>query len=262
MTDTELTTQPATTPFDLIQMAIDKDLDVDKLERLLDMQKSWQADIALKAYADAMNRCQTEMPIVVRDKVNDITKSRYARLETVSNAIRPIYCANGFSLEFGEDDSPLPDHRRIVCTVQHTGGHQKQFHLDSKIDDTGMKGGATKTPIQGLGSVVSYLRRYLTLCIFNIVVADEDDDGNSAEPTMSEEQLVVLRTKFHDHFSLGIGNFPTVEALESKFVVWLAAQQKTPDVTRLEDIHSALFPRAISTLDGKLRKHQAERGEA
>ncbi len=259
MTNTELTTtQPATTPFDLIQMAIDKDLDVSKLERLLDMQKSWQADIALKAYADAMNICQQEMPVVVRDKKNESTGSLFARLETVAMAMRPVYTKNGFSLDFTEADSPIEGHRRIVCEVTHVGGHKKQFHLDSKIDDVGAKGTVNKTQVQGLGSMVSYLRRYLTLMIFNVVVSDEDNDGNSAEPTLSEEQLVILRTKFHDHFSLGIGNFPTVEDLEAKFVTWLASAQKTPDVTRLEDINSALFPRAISTLDGKLRKHQAE----
>ncbi len=260
MTSGELaTTQPSATPFDLIQMAIDKNLDVDKLERLLDMQKSYQADVALKAYADAMNLCQEEMPIVVRDKQNSATNSLYARLETVAMAMRPVYTKHGFSLDFTEADSPLEGHRRVVCEVTHVGGHKKQFHLDSKIDDVGVKGTANKTAIQGLGSMVSYLRRYLTLMIFNVVVSDEDNDGNSHEPTLTEEQMVILRTKFHDHFNLGIGNFPSVEALERKFVTFLAAAQKTPDVTELEGIHSALFPRAVSTLDEKFRKHQAEK---
>jgi hypothetical protein len=259
MTEANLTTtQPETTPFHLIQMAIDKDLNVDKLERLLDLQKSYQADIALKAYADAMNICQQEMPVVVRDKKNESTGSLFARLETVATAIRPVYTKNGFSLDFTEEDSPLEGHRRVSCEVMHVGGHSKKFHLDSKIDDVGVKGTANKTAIQGLGSMVSYLRRYLTLMIFNVTVADEDNDGNSSEPTMSEEQLIILRTKFNDHFSLGIGNYPSVNDLEAKFVTWIAAQQRQPDLTRLEDAHSALFPRAIALLDGKLRSHQVK----
>ncbi len=247
------------TPFDLVRMALERDVDVDKLERLLDMQKAWQADEALRAYADAMNICQQEMPVVVRDQKNTSTGSLYARLETVAAAIRPVYTKNGFSLEFTEADSPLAEHRRVVCTVTHIGGHQRQFHLDSKIDDVGAKGTVNKTAVQGLGSMVSYLRRYLTLMVFNIVVADEDNDGQSHEPTMDTEQLLILRTKIEEHVAADMG--VDTKVYEANLVKWLASQQKTPDVTTLEGIYSSLFPRAVKTLDDKYRKHVAGRTE-
>lgn len=259
MTESNLTTtQQETTPFHLIQMAIDKDLDVDKLERLLDMQKSWQTEKAKQSYFQAMNNVQSTLPRVIRDKENSHTKSMYATLEAVNLAVVPVFTENGFSISFNEVDCVTPDSLKLVATVRHAEGHEEQFSAVIPLDGVGIKGNSNKTATQTKGSTIAYGRRYLMLMIGNITVVNEDTDGNSAETTLSEEQLVILRTKFHDHFDLGIGNFPTVEALESKFVVWLAAQQKTPDVTRLEDIHSAVFPRAISTLDGKLRSHQVK----
>lgn len=248
-------------PFDLVQMAVEQNVDVDKLERLLDMQKEWQAQEAFRAYAEAMNRCQEEMPVVVKDKKNEQTGSLYARLERVAESIRPVYVKHGFSLDFTEDDSPLEGHRRIICTATHIGGHQKQFRLDSKIDNVGAKGTPNKTDIQGLGSMCSYLRRYLTLMVFNITVADEDNDGNSHEPTMTGDMLLILRTKIEEHVAAGMSEVDAA-GYEAKFVKWLGQQQKTPDLTALDDIHASLFARAVKTLDDKYRTHMAaKKGE-
>jgi hypothetical protein len=65
-----------------------------------------------------------------------------------------------------------------VCEVSHSLGHTKRFHLEAAPDTIGPKGTANKTPLHGLGSTVSYLRRYLTCMIFNVVVRSEDNDGN------------------------------------------------------------------------------------
>jgi ERF superfamily protein len=243
------------TPFDLVRMALEKDVDVDKLERLLAMQKDWQADVALRAYADAMNLCQQEMPVVIRDKTNESTNSRFARLETVALAIRPVYTKHGFCLDFTEAASPLLDHRRIVCNVTHTGGHQKQFYLDSKIDDVGVKGNANKTAVQGLGSMTSYLRRYLTLMVFNIVIADEDNDGQASKPLMSDLECEILRTKFEDCVRLGI--YKNREEVEGKILEWLSKAQKSPEtVDALESIQAQWFPVAVKELDKKIRMAQ------
>lgn len=182
----------------LVQIAMDKGFDLDRLQQVIDMQERQEAKAAEREYVDAMNRCQEKMPIVVRDKENQSTKSSYARLETVAAAIRPVYTSEGFTLEFSEGVSPLPNHRRVLCQVQHRGGHKKEFHLDSPIDDVGAQGKANKTAIQGLGSMISYLRRYLTLMIFNIVVADEDNDGNGANNTISEDAVVRLNGMLAD----------------------------------------------------------------
>jgi len=127
-----------------------------------------------------MAAVQTEMMPIVRDSVNPHSKSRYARLETIDREMRPIYTGHGFSVRYGSAPSPREGWLRITCVVSHVGGFSETNYLDAPPDDAGTKGIVNKTAVQGIGSVVSYLRRYLLLMVFNIVLADGDDDDGAA----------------------------------------------------------------------------------
>jgi hypothetical protein len=155
----------------------DPSINVDKLQMLLSMQREIIADDARLQFNRAMSKAQGEMQPVVRDAQNTQTNSKYARLETIDAAIRPIYTRNGFCLEFNSEAIEGPN-ERIVCEVSHTAGHSKRYQLEAAPDTAGPQGKANKTPLHGLGSTVSYLRRYLTCMIFNITLANEDNDGN------------------------------------------------------------------------------------
>jgi ERF superfamily len=159
----------------------DPAIDVMKLEMLLRMQREIVADDARLRFNRAMSLAQGEMQPVVRDAQNTQTNSRYALLETIDAAIRPIYVKHGFMLSFNSEAIDGPN-ERIICEVSHTAGHSKRYQLDAPLDTVGPQGKANKTPLHGLGSTVSYLRRYLTAMIFNIVLKNEDNDGNRQKP--------------------------------------------------------------------------------
>lgn len=153
--------------------------DVKKLEALLDMRERTRAGEAHRRFNEAMRDCQAEIMPVARDAENKHTNSKFAKLESIDREIRPIYTKHGFSLSF--NSKSLDDGRvRILCTVGHTAGHFEPYELDGHLDTAGAKGNANKTNLQGLGSTVSYLRRYLTCMIFNVVLTDEDNDGGQA----------------------------------------------------------------------------------
>jgi hypothetical protein len=120
------------------------------------------------------------MPIVVRDAVNDQTRSRYAKLETISEKMDPVIQAHGFSLSFGTADCPLPNHYRVTCKVRHNAGYSELHHADVPADMLGMKGNQNKTATHAYGSTLSYGRRYLKTLIFDVVIKDQDDDGRRA----------------------------------------------------------------------------------
>lgn len=160
--------------------AMNPDVDIDKMERLLQMQERVLNRNAEQEFNQAMARAQTDMRPVVRDASNDQTRSRYARLETIDRQVRPVYTSCGFSLSFGTDDCPIEGHIRIICDASHVGGHSKRYKVDMPLDMTGMKGNQNKTATHAHGSTMSYGRRYLTLLIFNIAMAQEDDDGAAA----------------------------------------------------------------------------------
>lgn len=161
--------------------ASDPNTDVDKLERLLGMYERITAREAEVAFNESLKAAQAEMPQIKRDAKNDQTNSRYARLETVSQAMDPIITKHGFALSFGTAESPLPSHYRITCTLSHEAGHSRDYHADVPADLTGMKGTQNKTATHAFGSTMSYGRRYLKLMMFDVALTD--DDGNAAEST-------------------------------------------------------------------------------
>jgi hypothetical protein len=172
----------------------DPAINVDKLEVLLRMQREIVADDARLQFNRAMSKAQADMQPVLRDAKNDQTNSKYARLETIDAAIRPIYTSNGFMLSFNSEPTEGPN-ERIVCEVSHAAGHSKKFQLEAGLDMAGPRGNANKTPLHGLGSMVSYLRRYLTCMIFNIVLANEDTDGNRAAPFSGDGRITEAQAE-------------------------------------------------------------------
>lgn len=160
----------------LAAAARDPSVDIAKFEALLRMQREIIADEAKNDFNEALAVVQAEMEPVVRDTDNKQTKSRYAKLETIDAAIRPIYTKHGFSLTFDTLRHDGPE-IRMTCDVSR-GRHSRTYHLDAMPDMAGAQGVVNKTQMHGVASAVTYLRRYLTTMIFNVVLTNEDDDGN------------------------------------------------------------------------------------
>lgn len=164
------------------------EFDVQKFGELLRLQRDVGHDQARRAFNAAMADAQSEMLPVVRDAKNSHLGNRYARLETIDAAMRPIYTRHGFSVRFGSAPSPRDGDIRIICTVAHSGGYFEENHLDAPLGTVGSQGGRTATtPVQAVGSAVTYLRRYLLTMVFNIVLADDDDDGEGTRRAAATE---------------------------------------------------------------------------
>lgn len=185
----------STNPMALIDKAIALDIDTEKLRQLLDLQERWEANQARKSYNEAMSLAQAEMIPVVRDKYNKQTESRYAQLETIDASIKPVYTKHGFSLTFGTLEGAPPKHYRMYCDCRHRDGHTERITADLPTDDAGIKGTVNKTPIQAMGSTFSYGRRYMTLLVFNVAMAGEDNDGNGAPDTIGPGQQQAIKNE-------------------------------------------------------------------
>jgi hypothetical protein len=162
----------------IAKAAADPNTDVDKLERLLALQERVLAREAEQAFNAALRDAQDEIQPILKNRKNDSTKSTYADLEAVSDAIDPIFRRHGFSSSFGTTDCPLENHYRVTCRLSHTGGHHRDYQADVPSDTMGMKGTQNKTATHGFGSALSYGRRYLKLLIAD--VSTTDDDGRAA----------------------------------------------------------------------------------
>jgi hypothetical protein len=217
------------------RVATNPDADVDKMERLIKMKLDLMDRDAEQAFNEAMKAAQAKMPAIYRNAANSQTHSRYAKLEAIAEKAAPIYTAHGFSLSFGTADSPIAQHYRITCTVSHDAGHKREYFADVPADLTGMKGNQNKTATHAFGSTMSYGRRYLTMLIFNIVLTDEDDDGQAAGAgdIITEDQEAILSAKIAE-----------VGADKARFL-------KAYSIETLADLPAAKFSDAMNKLAQK-----------
>ena len=182
------------TPMDLVRIAVTSGADVDKLEKLMDLQQRWQAEQARRSFFNSMNAVQSEIEPIRKDAINSFTKTRYAQLETIHKALCPIYTKAGFSLSFSEGDAKRDGDVRVSAMVMHRDGHCQEYHADLALDAAGARGGANKTDVQAKGSTFSYGRRYLEMLIFNLCLVNEDDDGvGRSTAAITEDQAMNLR---------------------------------------------------------------------
>lgn len=180
----------------IARAASDPNTDVVKLERLMAMAERMEAKQAEQAFDDAMSTAQAGMDHVRTDAANKATSSRYATYGALDRAIRPIYTGNGFSISFDTGDAPVAGDLRVLAYVAHKGGHKKTYKIDMPADGKGAKGGDVMTRTHATGSAFTYGKRYLLGGIFNIVISDADDDGNSAgglDGPITADQLVTLQ---------------------------------------------------------------------
>lgn len=162
----------------LAEMARDPSVPADKLGQIIGAQERFSARGVEQAFNVAFAAAQQAMSPIVKDAMNDTTMSRYARLETISQAIDPIIHAHGLSTSFGTADSPLERHYRVTCKVRHVGGHAETYQADVPADIDAYDGEADKVPVHAYGSSMTYGRRYVKVLAFDIVLKDEDNDGN------------------------------------------------------------------------------------
>jgi hypothetical protein len=175
--------------------ARDPTIDIDKLQRLLDLRQQMEARAAEQRFNEALAAAQAEMVPIVADARNDQTRSRYATYVQLDRAIRPIYSRHGLSVSYDTDISPKgTDYVRVLAYVAGHG-HSRTYKIDIPVTTKGPRGNDVMTAVHATGSANTYGKRYLLIDIFNLAIADRlDDDGNRAGglvsdgPTISEEQ--------------------------------------------------------------------------
>lgn len=173
-------TEPPTTMLSIIERASrDPNVDVEKLDRLLQMQDRVMAREAQVEFDNAMQNAQQAMKRIEADKHNTHTKSDYASYAALDRAIRPIYSSHGFSVSFSSGEGAV-DQVRLICRIAHKGGHREEARLDMPADGKGAQGKDVMSKTHATGAAITYGKRYLLGMIFNLAIG-EDDDGNGAD---------------------------------------------------------------------------------
>ena len=119
MTNKELMESQGNSPAMIIEQAIAKGADLEKLKGLMELQERWEANESKKQYNAEMVLVHGEMPAVGKSLTNQQTHSNYAALDEIICKAKVIYTAHGFSISFYEGETPKPEHVRICADVVH-----------------------------------------------------------------------------------------------------------------------------------------------
>lgn len=169
----EVALVPADHMSQIIALASNPAMDVDKLQRLIDMQKDAMQSNAVAAFNQAFAAMQAEIPTVIEKGRGDKGMS-YATLEDIVETVRPVLRKHGFSLSH-QTEWPDKTTVKVIGILTHCDGHERRSEFLASSDTSG-----SKNAIQALGSSNSYGRRYTTKDLLNIVTKHEDDDGKKA----------------------------------------------------------------------------------
>lgn len=169
----------ATTPTELLELAVAQNLDIDKLERLVAMKERYDREVARKEYFSALAQFQYDCPELrktkgVKFKENEPDKYVYAPLGDIDRQIKKLLKDNGLTKTWKIFDEA--GKIKVVCIITHTQGHSEQTEMISEADMSG-----AKNPIQGKGSAIEYMKRYTLIGALGLTTTDSDIDGRLPE---------------------------------------------------------------------------------
>lgn len=173
----------------------DPTFDAAKLHALLDFQERVDAKAREASFNESLARMQPLLPTITKNGMIRIPpkdgkagqETAYAKYEDIDRMIRPLMMMEGFSFSF-TSAPPSTDGRYLITgTLRHRDG----FCISSSIP-LALETSGSKNNVQGMGSTISYGKRYLVCMLLNLVAEGEDNDGNPV--VINEQQRENLTT--------------------------------------------------------------------
>lgn len=163
-------------PSQMIELAVSKGADLDKLEKLLTLQERWEANEAKKAYNKAMSDFKANPPEINKDKTVKYgnTKYNHASLYNVTEKINSELSKYGLSASWTTKQN---GQIIVTCRITHVKGHSEETTISAPADISG-----AKNAIQAIGSTITYLQRYSLLSLTGLATFDQDDDAQATAP--------------------------------------------------------------------------------
>lgn len=191
----------STTPDQLLALAVTNNVDIDKLEKLMELQERWQAGIARKAFFAALSEFQYKVPEIMKRKEVKFkdTSYSYAPLADVVRQIKESCRNNGLTYRWEIKDEN--EKIQVTCLVTHVDGHTEVTTMTATPDDTG-----SKNKIQARGSSIEYMKRYTLIGALGLSTADTDIDGRGEYSHDMED----LHKKFMEVYNQVIQIDPTL----------------------------------------------------
>lgn len=103
---------------------------------------------------------------IEKDAKNPFFKSSYATLQNIQDAIREPLIESGLTIS----QHPEGEHGLTTILMHESGEWIESHYVMTPV----------KNDPQGIGSCITYQKRYALVSILNLSIGDPDDDGNKA----------------------------------------------------------------------------------
>lgn len=151
---------------------------------------------SIAALSQALVKAQGSFKSIAKDSTNPHFKSKFASLEAITETVRPVLAKNGLALVQG-GGVPISDETGAVTAVSV---ETMLVHESGEWISNGVTMPLDKATAQGVGSAVTYGRRY-GLSALLALTTDEDDDGAKAserparQPNSSGSVMKIGKSK-------------------------------------------------------------------
>ena len=220
----------------LLQLAVEKDLSVEKMEKLVALYERMADRRAAAEFAEAMARFQETCPPVERtSKASIVTKSgakfgyTYAELDEIARTVAPHLHAQGLSYSW--DCTIAGNQLTCTCTLRHANGHSvKASFQGSTTTDAGM------TEIQKNAAALTFARRQSLIQVLGLTTCDEDQDGEDRHGMA--ERITEAQVETLNNLIIDTGSD------RKRFLAWAG-------VEKLADLPGIRFNAAVEALEKK-----------
>ena len=164
---------------------------------MLDMQERVLDRNARQAFTADLASMQIELPRIAENGKGH-NSAKYALLEDINDAVRPVLNKFGFAVTFSIDQTDR--NVTVVARLSHKMGFSEETRLSLPLDTSG-----NKNPVQAAGSTISYGKRYAICALLNISTGEDCDGGlpvqnqqrSIAKSLITEERLTAAIDKIN-----------------------------------------------------------------
>lgn len=194
------------------------------------MKKSEQ----INELAEALSQFQAEVTDIKETAENTFLGNKYADLSDVLKTVRPLLAKHGLSVAQVPISPSQPGHCAIETVLMHKSGQWMSGPLEMPaLPGKGM------SVAQGMGSTITYCRRYALASMIGVTQTDDDGAG-----TKREEEIEMIDSVQVDTLKQLIEQTKTETA---KFCQYYR-------VNSLKKIPLKKYENALKLLQDKLKK--------
>lgn len=230
-------------PASMMMAALNKGVDLEKLEKFMELQLRYENNEARKLFFEAVSAFKENPPEVLKDKKNKQFNSKYSSLGNLLKTVNPALGKHGLSVSFdiNQGDKMIT----VSCNLSHRQGHSEKVTMSAPPDTSG---GNSKNPIQQIKSTITYLRGATFEAVTGLAATDSnlDDDGNASATTYITEKQADEINKIISSKNIDKSKFLKFMNVDS--VAGITAKRFSAAITALNAAKGR--PETISCPDG------------